>query len=265
LPENFSIWIPSTGEEKVLNLVALALVLLLVALGFDVLKLPATIAPNRAPIPQLIGLLALLVLNLVLFWTVARDDYVRFGYGFPRVVATFAFLSVICSVAILIRGLWDGTYALDPTQPLLWNSVLGISIAGQFTAMAFCATYLLKKTDNAKVREFKRLAKAVRGFVEAIAEGNLRDDAFEDAFAAVSPDMRALPETARAARLALNEPEAEYASNFATASNRLAELLDDVPTVAISRGIAILRKDEEALFVTIVGRNSSGSRGNAET
>lgn len=254
--DRFLVWVPSTGEESILNLVALALVVLLVALGFDVLKLPATIAPDRPPIPQVAGLGALLMLNLVLVWTLARDDYVRFGYGFPRAAATLALLSLLASGAILVRGLWDGTYQVDPAQPFLWSSVIGIAIAGQFVSMAFCATYFLKKTDNAKVREFKRLAKPVCRFVEAVGSGRLQGKEFEDCYAAILPDMVALPETARAARLALDRSEAEYAYNFGLASNRLTELLRDVLTADIPRKILELRRDEKALLVAIVGRKA---------
>jgi hypothetical protein len=250
-----SFWVPSTGEEAVLNFVAASFVLLLLAFGFDILKLPANIAPNRPPLVQAIGLMALIFLNLVLFWTVAREDYLRFAYGFPRVIKTFVLVSLLASGAILTRGWWDKTYLIDPNLPLDVRGVITVAIAGQFVAMAFCATYLLKKTDTAKVREFKKNYKAAQDFIDAMIGQRLTGPDFEEEFARVGPDIASLSESARAARLALDPFEAAQAEKIGVQANKFVSLVGNVPTAAIVDTFKGYLEHEREMLKTLVGRD----------
>lgn len=248
------LWIPSSDDESVLNLVSFALVLLLLAFGFDVLKLPATIAPDRPPIVQLVGFAALACLNIVMVWTVARDDYLRFSYGMPRAVATYVVVSAVCSAAFLVRGLWDGTYVIDIRRSLDPHGVAGVAIAGQFCAMAFSSTYLLKKTDTGKVRDFKRSQRLIKSFLEAMIDRQLRGSDYNKEFARVEPDMTSLLETARMARAALDPVEANYALDYAEASKRLAAEIKQVPTAAIEQRFSKYLEEEPAMLLKLVER-----------
>ena len=247
------IWIPSTAGESTINLVALVLVLVLVSLGFEVLKLPSTIAPDVPTVARVVGVFALISLNLTLMWTIARDDYLRFSHGFPRIAATLAVLTIGGSIAILVRGLLAKSYVIDPELALDDRTIIEIAIGSQLVAMTFCATYLFKKTDNAKVREFKRFASSTREFAVALGAGELASRDFESAFKKIALDMKALTETARLAVPALDPEEANYAVIFAKAAMDLAEWLDMVPTVAIPAAVEELRAEENSPLAMILG------------
>lgn len=259
------IWIPSTAGERTINLVAFVLVLVLVSLGFEVLKLPSTIAPDVPTAARAFGVLFLISLNLTLMWTIARDDYLRFSHGFPKTVLTLAVLTIGASIAMLARGLLAKNYVIDPELALDCRKIVEIAIGSQLVAMTFCATYLFKKTDNAKVREFKRFANSTREFVVALGAGELAGRDFESAFKKTAPDMKALTETARLAVPALDCDEASYAVIFAKAAKDLAERLEMVPTVAIPATVEELGAEENSPLAVIVGSVNSKISGKIQT
>jgi hypothetical protein len=254
------LWIPGTGEERYLNLISFGLVLLLLSLGFDLLKLPETISPDRPPLPQFLGLCALLLLNLVLTWVAARDDYLRFSYGFPRVLITFTLLTASFTGAFLLRGLWDGNYILDTSQKFAFREVLTVLIGGQFASLAFFSTYLLKKGDSSPVRNFKKAAGAIRSFATSLNEGKLRGEDFEAAYKIVGPEMEAMSEAARALQLIIGRDEARFASNFGDASKRVAAILADTPTASIGQAIESIRTNEPQALSILFGHKPSRQR-----
>ncbi len=252
-----SFWVPSVGEERYLNLVAATLVLVLLSLGFEILKLPASISPNRPPVPQFVGLFALILLNLVLTWLAARDDFVRFSFGFPRVMKSLGVFMLASAIAFLVRGMWDGSFVIDTSRPISWSVVATIGIAAQFVTMLFFSTYFLKKTDTAKVREYKRLLRGVRQFVENWLGGTLDNEAeFEVAYQLVVADMKALPEVARELRHLVPRAEAEHARMQADLANQIAAYLGKRPTAQAIQNASAFRTQHNADIRLLLGQKA---------
>lgn len=240
-------WFPTLREDRYLNIVAAALVLLLLSLGFEILKLPALISPERPPLPQFVGLVALLMLNAIVMWSAARDDFLRLSYGAPKVAATLLFLTLLASLAFFTRGLWDGTYIIDLDRPVDMRRVLTIAIGGQFVIMVFMSAYFLKKTDSADVRKLKRTAAAGRHFLEDWLAGKIPDAArFNERYTRLATDLAAMPETARTAGASLPPPEAEHAralGSFFSALNDYIAARPDAAAMANGKSFAEERED----------------------
>lgn len=252
---NSKLWLPSRGEDRTLNLLFFVLVLVAVALGFEILKFPASIAPDRPPLIQFAIFAVLLALTLGLTWMVARDDYIRFSYGFRRVLASFVLMAALFTAAFLIRGLWDGTFLVDPARPLSWRATATILIGGQFATFAFLATHFIKPADTKAVRDFKKSMQAIRVFARRFEDGKLSDDDFEATYKIVEPEMKAIPESARAIQLLLVADEAKFASDFAGASARAAAVLEFAPTQDKAR--ETVRRDETEALTLLTGRKDS--------
>jgi len=243
-------WLPSAGEERYLNLIALALVLILLALGFDILKLPSVISPDRPPLPQLVGLGAILTLSLVLTWVAARDDYLRFRHGFPRVLATFILLSALVSGAFLIRGWWAGIYTINLAQRVNCRDALTVLIGGQFTVIAFFSTFLLKKGETADVRKFKKSANAIRSFVAGLCDGTLTGESYENAYEVAKGELASISAISTSLQLIVDKTEAKFASEFAAASARVAAVLAVAPTQSEARETVNRTERESCAVIT---------------
>jgi hypothetical protein len=243
-------WIPSRGEERYLNVISFLLVVALLSLGFEILKLPAAIAPNRPPLAQFVGFCDLAVLNMALIWNAARDDYVRLSYGFPRALASFAVVTLITTGGFLLRGLWDGTYALDTSREIAWNDVLTILIGGQFATMAFFATFLLAKSEATKVRQFKRDAGEIRSFARRLEKG-LEGREFDTAYSQISAKMIDMPTKAAELGQIVVAAEANYALKYANAANQVAEVFKHAPTPVVAATLEAIRKADPATLATL--------------
>jgi hypothetical protein len=222
-------------------MLGLLLVFVLLALGFDVLKLPATIAPDRTPWLLASGLAAMALLNLALVWPHARDDYLRGRYGLPRVSGTVVIVGLSFSLAMLIRGMFAGAYALDPWRAIDWRTVVTILIGGQFATLLFFAAYWLRRTEANAVRAFKKAAASIRPFAAAIRKSRLHESNYEAAYAPVKAQLEVIGSTAEELSLVVEPNEAAFARTYVEAAKTLATILKDAPTAGIEQTLGSLR------------------------
>jgi hypothetical protein len=243
------IWYPVRGEDRLLNAVSAALVLLLLSLGFDVLKLPAKLAPGRPPWPQFVGLCCLVVLNAILMWTSARDDFLRRRYGVPRVAASLFLFTVAATAAMFLRGFWEGIYVLDLNGPTDPRVLLTVCIGGQLAMMLFMSAYFLKKTDSAPVREFKSADARAHAFLQSWLRGEMTDvPSFKNALAPVRADLQTLQEKVSSTVNLIAPGERQYARDVASLFAKVSALFGDVPEASVIRDArAFIRENGDDL------------------
>lgn len=251
------IWFPVHKEDRYLNFIAFGVVFLLLALGFEILKLPAQLAPPHSPLLQIMGLCAFLVLNSIIIWMAARDDFIRPRYGLPRAAATLLILTLASTAAFLIRGLLNGSYVTAIGEPINIQHAIAIMIGGQVVISAFMAVFFLKKTDTAKVREFKRHSKAIRSFMKDWLFGEIRDPVrFGERYRALADAMKKMPETAIAAGEVVWEREAEYARLTGAFFAEVHQYIFDMPDASIMKGGAAFVEGREDMVKTLLGEKA---------
>lgn len=248
------IWFPVHKEDRYLNLIAFGVVFLLLALGFEILKLPAQLAPPHSTLLQVIGLCAFIVLNGTIIWMAARDDFIRARYGLPRVAVTLLVLTLAFTAAFLVRGLLNGSYVIAIGEPINHQHAIVIAIGGQAVITAFMSVFFLKKADTAKVREFKRNSDAIRSFLKAWLSGEIRDPAkFDERFRALAGAMKEMPETAAAAGEVVPEREAEYARLAGAFFAEVHQYIFDMPDASIMKGGEAFTVGREKMVKTLLG------------
>jgi hypothetical protein len=249
-------WFPTLREDRYLNVIAGALVLLLLSLGFEILKLPTNVSPDRPPLPQAVGFCALVMLNAIIMWSSARDDFVRTAVGLRKVAMTLLLFTSGASAAFLIRGTWDGTYAIDVGERIDRRQALTIAIGGQFVIMIFLAVYFLKKADGGAVRQFKRSANLARPFLADWLGGKIRDPAdFNARFQAMSATLAAMPQSAQSAAELLPPAEADYAKEVGSFYGEVWQYISTRPdAMALKNGRSFVKGKEQLVEKTLGAR-----------
>jgi hypothetical protein len=246
------LWLPS--EERYFNIGIALLVLILLALGFEILKLPTRISPNLPAALQLAGLTVLAILNLIIIWLAAgRDDFVRFSFGFPRVLVTALILMAACTLAFLIREWVAGSVIIDRSQPVSCSSVIGVCLGGQFVALLIFAAFFVKKTDT-KAREFKKQLRASRTFVKCWASGQIDSVArLKEVYARAEASMKELSKTATALHQSVASQESEYAERMGRIAQSVASRIESGPEAALTGQKFELDDDQAAEIDAFLG------------